>query len=221
MKHLKYSICPVQTRVVIVMFLMGLAAAAYAQGPDPELSHAISANSQPVSVFMLPNGYDLPLTEAQLYGGMPTDATITLTLMNADGNPVSGYPAAQCYLMVGASGDWLPICANGTIADWNTNGQGQTTFTNPLKSGGSDEPVTIMIGTWPTPEFPVDFPQGDLFQFNSPDINGDLYVNLSDVQMFVSDFYGEYNYRCDFFWDGMISLPDIALLAQGIGASCP
>ena len=58
-------------------------------------------------------------------------------------------------------------------------------------------------------------------RFNSPDINGDLVVNLSDIVYFTQDFYGAYNYRSDFNWDGVINLSDIALMAQGIGAACP
>jgi hypothetical protein len=56
---------------------------------------------------------------------------------------------------------------------------------------------------------------------NSPDINGDLQVNLSDVVAFTQDYFGAYNYRSDFFWDGVLNLSDVARMAQGMGAICP
>jgi len=57
--------------------------------------------------------------------------------------------------------------------------------------------------------------------FNSPDIDGDCVINLLDVATFSADFYGEYNYRSDFFLDGELNLLDIPILASAIGISCP
>jgi hypothetical protein len=52
---------------------------------------------------------------------------------------------------------------------------------------------------------------------NSPDLNGDLVVNLSDVPLFAVDYFVEYNYRSDFFWDGQINLSDLGYLARAMG----
>ena len=57
--------------------------------------------------------------------------------------------------------------------------------------------------------------------FNSPDINGDLLVNLTDVQTFTADYYGGYLFRSDFHRDGIVNLSDLAPLAYAIGAACP
>lgn len=150
------------------------------------------------------------------------NATITLTLIDAGSNPVSGYPPEDIWLDIlnPSPGTWIP-CPAGTIADGPTNELGQTTFSNSLRAGGPGSGARIMIGTWPTPEFPIEFPGGDLFHFNSPDINGDLAVNLTDIAIFAGDFFGVYNYRSDYFWDGILNLSDIALIAQGYGAHCP
>jgi hypothetical protein len=59
------------------------------------------------------------------------------------------------------------------------------------------------------------------FRTNSPDLNGDLAVNLTDVSHFVGSFFGTYDYASDFQWDGVINLSDIVLLAQGLGSECP
>jgi hypothetical protein len=55
---------------------------------------------------------------------------------------------------------------------------------------------------------------------NSPDINGDLVVDLSDIALFSSDLNGTYNYRSDFNYDGNVNLSDIGVLSAGMGATC-
>lgn len=57
--------------------------------------------------------------------------------------------------------------------------------------------------------------------FNSPDINGDLVVDLLDQSLFAQDFFGLYNYRSDFNFDGKIDLFDLGVLSQAIGGQCP
>ena len=58
-------------------------------------------------------------------------------------------------------------------------------------------------------------------QFNSADINGDLIVNLSDLGVFTTDYFGSYRYRSDFAWDGMVNLSDLGRFASAYGAGCP
>lgn len=55
---------------------------------------------------------------------------------------------------------------------------------------------------------------------NSPDIDGNLVVNLQDVVLFSSDMSGTYNFRSDFNFDGIINLSDLAFLAGGMGTTC-
>jgi hypothetical protein len=193
-----------------------------AQIPDPLLSHATCESSTPRSIINVPHGGGDPLNMARMFGSGLMDATITLTLLDSSAMPIVGYPAEDIWLHVpdSGAGDYIS-CPAGNIADSPTNSSGQTTFSNSMRAGGSGSGSWIMIGTWPTPEFPIYFPGSDLFHFNSPDINGDLQVNLSDIAIFAGDFFGAYNYRSDFFWDGVLNLADIGFLAQGVGASCP
>ena len=58
-------------------------------------------------------------------------------------------------------------------------------------------------------------------RFNSPDINGDLLVNLSDVQLFAGDFFGSYHFRSDLAYDNVVNLSDIVPLSRSLGATCP
>lgn len=218
MQSTTYSFRHGHFSVLALLIILALSTMALAQVPDPIMCNATSANSQPVSVYMLPNGGGWPLTNTMLLGGDRTDATITLTLLDEAWNPITNFPAEDMFLVTCCD---LAPCWVGTIADGNTNAQGQTTFSNPLMAGGWGSGAQVMIGTWPTPEFPVEISGWGSFQFNSPDITSDSLVNLSDIAAFAGDFFGAYHYRCDFYWDGVLNLSDVALLAQGIGAACP
>ncbi len=59
--------------------------------------------------------------------------------------------------------------------------------------------------------------------FNSPDINGDLYVNLLDVAAFTRDYYGAYEFRSGLARDAVLNLADVAVMVAyiHIGAGCP
>ena len=94
-------------------------------------------------------------------------------------------------------------------------------MTFPLSGGGYRSPDTnqtleIIINSCPT--HMLDF--REVVSFNSPDINGDLEVDLIDVVLFTQDFYNAYNYRSDFNWDGIVDLGDVVALAQAMGIDC-
>lgn len=57
--------------------------------------------------------------------------------------------------------------------------------------------------------------------YNSSDINGDGVINLTDVQIFASDYFGAYTYRSDFNYDQEVDLVDFSIFAQTVGAGCP
>jgi hypothetical protein len=85
-----------------------------------------------------------------------------------------------------------------------------------LNSGPTHVWLLENSGTWNVIPMPLNV------SFNSPDINGDLVVNLSDIAFFASDFFSPgYNYRSDFNYDQVINLQDVAMLAGAVGAFCP
>jgi hypothetical protein len=197
-----------------------LAPAAGAGVPDLILTTATCAASERVSVYSLPDGSGQSLDDCYIYGGARTDATITVTVLDSNGDPIYNYPNCDMWLWWsldshGAHCPGPPICAdNGTDYD------GTTTISGPLWAGGHSDPdagelclVFLNGSALAAPGFDI--------QFNSPDINGDLVVNLTDVVLFAADYYGAYDYRSDFYWDGDVNLSDIVLLAQGMGALCP
>jgi hypothetical protein len=186
--------------------------------PDLVQSIAVTAATQPVSIFVLPDGSGDPLGNARLFGGGAADATITLTLYDALGNPIAGYPAQDMWLETTAGG--LQFCEGSGIADANTDANGMTTFSGPFRGGGQsdyggNEQLYVMVaGEWLASGLPFQI------YFNSADINGDLRVDAADEDLFTSDLFGSYNYRSDFNWDGVVNVSDASLLGSGLGASC-
>ena len=57
--------------------------------------------------------------------------------------------------------------------------------------------------------------------FNSADLSGDLRVDLTDLGLFVVDFYGNYDFRSDLHFDEVINLSDLGRFADAFGAACP
>jgi len=172
-------------------------------------------DSIPLVLFNVPNGTGSPFTEARTLTGL-VDAVLTLYLRDGNNDPIGNYPRVDMWLEVGDDIGTLSHCLSGTIAETDTRSNGETNWFNPLRAGGwSEGPTVVMISGTP-------LLSGDLdLRHISPDINGDLVVNLTDVSLFAGDFYGGYSFRSDFYYDGVINLSDVGKLAQAIGAACP
>ena len=72
-------------------------------------------------------------------------------------------------------------------------------------------------------EWGPDYEYSDLVLpfISSPDLNGDLIVNIADYGAFSTIYTGEYDLQADFNHDGEINLGDIAILAAHAGHTCP
>ena len=182
-----------------------------AQWPD-NCSFATLATEQ-VSVYILPNGQGQPLVSCFNFGGILIDATITLTLRDQLMNPIVGYPAEDMWLEFD-SGEII-ICLAGSIADADTDVNGQTTFSGSINGGGYGDGLVVITSDYVCLQSPLNI------MANSPDMNGDLAVNLTDVVLFAEIIFGQYVYAADFYWDGVINLSDIVLLGQAMSATCP
>jgi hypothetical protein len=80
-------------------------------------------------------------------------------------------------------------------------------------------PISSAVIWWaPEPDYGT--VEVDLY-INSPDINGDLVVNLTDYTLFSVDYNGSYNYRSDFNFDGYVNMGDLTILAGALGVDCP
>lgn len=212
------------TASILLACLLGSSVLADEPTTIPEIwvEHTI-ATEGPVSLFNVPDGSGAPFSAAFGPGGAVVDATITMTLY--DGPPGSGQTVAHFPyedMWLESDGGLLGFCPGGSCADAHTDVNGVTTWSTALNLGGRSNPdlggqIYILInGAVPEGEGLV----ADL-RMNSPDINGDLEVNLSDIPPFAEDFYGPYAYRSDFVWDGVVNLSDLAELAKAMATACP
>lgn len=200
--------------------IIGAASFATAGVPDLGLSTATTYVGANVPVMLnLPNGGGSPFTSATInLGGTATavDATINLTLLDGGMVPVVNFPFEDLWLESLDGG--MVFCTGGTVADANTDAAGQTTWTFPLRASGASQALTQVMVNGAA----LTSSAGLALSHNSPDINADGNVNLTDVPLFAADFYGGLDpFRSDFQYDGAVNLSDVVKLAQGIGAQCP
>jgi hypothetical protein len=205
----------IKTSAIVLMVSSSVAMAI--EIPDMDQSEAVVAcrpGCGQIVMYNVPDGSGSSFTEAGSFDG-PVDATITLYLRSNTGNPIPFYPREDIWL-ADPWGD--SYCLGGTIADHDTDINGETTWVNPLARGSWDDWFGFIVVVSGEP-----VTNGNLgIIYNSPDINGDLVVNLIDVSLFAEDYFGEgFWFRSDFEYDGVANLADIAKLSQAMGATCP
>jgi len=206
--------------IYLVSFLL-LAQLASAQiiGPVPDLylsSYWIEyPGAEPVGLYVVPDASGVTFYEARLMDGSEVDARIHVRLIDGMGIPIQFYPAEDIWL--DSQDSHLALCSGGSVADGDTDFFGHTSWYNPLRAGGySLEPTVVVVSGAVLAGGP-----GVNLHFNSPDLNGDLSVNLTDVSLFAGDFFGVYHFRSDLAFDGTINLSDVSRLALAVGRSCP
>ncbi|MEN8008310.1 MAG: hypothetical protein ABFS42_14940 [Candidatus Krumholzibacteriota bacterium] len=212
------------------VFLLGAGEARGQGTPDAASSQAVlmPVGSPPVSMFLVPNGTGTQLAGCYAFGGVITNVYILVTLNDVTGLPVPMVPATDVRIeelqspLAWCANSWYPPPAHApNLADGPSNAAGQTRFSLAYHGGGWVQGPTLIwvlevTGAWMPIPTPV------TVSYNSPDINGDLAVNLTDVGLFAMDFFSAvYNYRSDFNFDGAINLTDLSMLAPNIGVTCP
>jgi hypothetical protein len=183
--------------------------------PSLDLSTAVTAAPDTVSLCILPDGSGDGPGEGYLRGGARTPASITVTLLDASGVPVADYPAEDLWLQ-GSLGS-LVLCSGGSIADANTTLDGTTTFSGPLRGGGhlaTGEVLQVYVAGAPLSQ------PGFAIRVNGCDIDGDADVDSVDFDALNADDSTGYAYQSDFYWDGVIDLSDYILCEEGKGATC-
>lgn len=206
--------------IAMIALLVGAASVASATTPDLTLSTSSRADGSAATavVFNLPDGSGAAFSDAVSDAYAPIDATISVTLLNANGIPVPNFPMEDLYLVNddGSEFGGLMVCGGFATADANSDANGMTQWANPLLAGGNSAALTVIMVSGA----PLESSAGEAVSFNSSDINGDLEVNLVDVVQFAGDF-GGYTFRSDFRYDGVLDLLDVVILGQTQSVDCP
>jgi hypothetical protein len=186
--------------------------------PDINNCSIATRTTVDVSVLLCPACDGYAYSAAQVFGGTYTDATIEVYIRDGAGLPVAGVPADDIYI----DHTGLVWCPDGNIADFDTDPTGYTEFALPSCGGGCATGFQLngFLGTpVGTPFIQNPVPH---IQYNSPDTNGDLVVDLVDLQWFAAAYLtGPYTYCADYFWDGVMDLRDLQIMAAHYGHSCP
>lgn len=211
-------------RFLLGTMVMCLASMAWAGVPDPANSSVVmDPGADGANLMVRPDRGGPQYVEAMLNTGSSTppnvdgtsvevDATLTVTLIDNLGDPVFLYPFED--LWVETTGSGLAFCAGGTAADQSSDEFGVTTFSNAIAGGGNSfgEFVVVMVAGSPLIQTP------DL-TFNSPDINGDLVVDLADIVFFVPMLFTA-TFDGDFNNSDLVNLSDAVFFSQAIGTGC-
>jgi len=215
--------------IVVTIVGVVLASGVAADTQVPWVGEVVFAPTQEGSIHMTPDGDGAPLSEARQLDNSVVDATIRVRLVNSWLDPIANFPFEDLWLQFDLDEGTAAGCVSygGSyeggvfLADSSTSADGWTEFALPLRGGGwSEGPVWIYLNGGPAmaPDF-ITWPPLPL-RANSPDLNGDLLVNLSDIAPFTMDLFGEYHYRSDLMWDGVINLADVVLFTRSIGVVC-
>jgi hypothetical protein len=212
------------------LFLAGSQAQA---GCPPSASYCtatLTGTHMGVSVFTLPDGSGWPLSACCPYGGSPGTASVTIEVTVADAaGPCTAFPRTRIRLNhLGAPDQsWCPVALytlpdGPNFADGPTDASGYTEFTDSYHGGGWAWDTQVWIEETPGTWRPV--PTAVEVHMNSADISGDLVIDLTDLAIFAGDYFGAYNYRSDFIWDGAINVADLVQFASVWGPpaiTCP
>ena len=187
---------------------------ALANIPDLNESYVtMNPEADGASVLVVPDGTGARFDEARAPGGLVVDATITLTLLDSAGLPIFLYPFEDLWLETSAGG--LAFCAGGTTADMSTDENGETIWLQPLFAGGCTEGESTLVMVSGAPLMQT----LDLF-YVSPDISGDLEIDLADIVM-LTQALADFEPCADFNHDGEVNLVEIVIMVQAVGANCP
>ena len=211
---------PCHLAVALYVLLLGAAAPGIADwgvpSPYTTLCWLPAGFLPPVTLLVVPDGSGPPLTQARAPNRSLVDATIHVLARNEAGQP-EPFVDPESWDLVWADGG-VQACGGALPADHATLVDGSTEWVAPLRAGGHSRGL-VRVFTWGGPVFTGD---GLPLQVNSPDLNGDLEVNLLDVPLFAQDYFGEaYSFRADLHYDGVVNLSDLIPLVQHVGARCP
>jgi hypothetical protein len=146
---------------------------------------------------------------------------ISVTVKDNAGLPVPGILATDFWVI--GWGDTLNLCGGGgsANADSASNSSGQTTMSGAIAAGGCDSGLQVVVQgvvlADPTDwSIPLCLP----IIVHSPDISGDLLVDIVDFVLFTAAFTGTYNPCADYDCNALIDIVDFVLFTAHFNHLC-
>lgn len=210
-----------RTTCLLCMLLSGIGASAQVGGGFPDLS-TVEMPGVPTGeavLMVLPDGSGPDFGGARNISA-DLDATVVLYLVDlAYGTPVSGFPGEDIALAPFSDTGTFRSCSadGGLLADRDTDIDGVTLWNAPPEAGGwtNDLLAVYVRGDALTSN------AGLPLRFNSPDIDGNGLIDLTDAGFMNLDSRGTYHFRSDLHYDGVINLSDLGAMMTHLGARCP
>jgi hypothetical protein len=140
---------------------------------------------------------------------------VVVHLLNLHGQPVSGIPASVIAFQVSATAETqfdAPLALSFTPVDPVSDAEGRIHF-----AVTSDSSVIGDIVIEATCRG-YDIEQSMTLRANSPDLNADGDINLSDIGIFSAGYADpDPDFRFDLSWDGVVNLSDVGIFASHNG----
>ena len=151
--------------------------------------------------------------------------TFAFTLFDIYGDPLSG-ASTRLYYYSQTEDESLAFCNDpGTIRSeyfYQTSSSGNHyTFDIDLGAGTDTSYDTGWLRM--RVEWGTNYSEWDMFPElyeASPDLNGDLEVNVSDAGIFTGILNGDYDSRADFNHDDVVNVSDAGVMTAHIGHEC-
>lgn len=189
------------------MLVLGFSSFAFAGIPDADQSAVTGPGSGCININ--PTGTGPSLASKAL--------TVTVTVRDAAGDPIVGYPFQDVQLLGSQGGTELVVCNGGSVADANTNASGVTTISGTIAGGGYTEAGLVVDLGGTVVNSPV-----VAIDVVSADNNRNLSIELGDIGTFAAAFATAlFDFLVDLDCDGSEDLGDVGILAVDNGTSCP
>ena len=204
--------------VLITGLVMALASLAWAGVPDPGKSDC--------AVVDLSGGgavaFEMTITPAGSAKSMfELDFEVVVHVRDANGLAIPNYPLADIWLDDPGTG-LIVLCQGGSTADADTDGNGMATLSGAISGGGGSTTGMAVYVSGVAVTLNADGTGGISLPINvnSPDLTGDLAVDISDIGVFSGDLV-TYDFRSDYTHDGLVDISDIGLFSTWMNETCP
>ena len=184
----------------LTILLVGSTTSAQLATPDPSLSTAVNIG---VSQALMVPGEGQEILE------------IVVTLVDATGAPIAGYPKEDIRFESVIPGE-LIFCEGRDHALVDTDAMGVTRILTTFSGGGCTQSgVKVVVGGVTLAGTPLSI------DVASPDMNGDLLVDFRDFVEFSPAFGGAYSSCADLNFNGIVNIDDALALYDYLCRTCP